>query len=286
VEATLAFLNRTLLSSLGAALVFLGIAGPAPAQRDDNAFRSAALGGKLLRFESYVPADYATSGKRYPVVYFLHGLPSASDGYRQLGFVENALAALGRPAILIAPQGARDGDSDPEYLDLGKGRNWDTALTRELPRIVDARFRSIPSRRGRAVIGLSAGGYGAMHLGLEHLGRFSVVESWSGYFHPTDPSGTRSLDLGSKKDNDGANVHRQLARLRVQLRSLPAFIAFYVGRDDNRFAAENEVLNRELSRAGIEHVFRLYAGGHDNALWSRYAPQWLALALAHLAPAG
>jgi len=274
-----------LLSSLGAALAFLGIAGPAPAQHDDNAFRSAAFGGKLLRFESYVPAAYATSGKRYPVVYFLHGLPSASDGYRQLGFVDNALAALGRPAILIAPQGARDGDSDPEYLDLGKGRNWDTALTQELPRIVDARFRSIPSRRGRAVIGLSAGGYGAMHLGLEHLGRFSVVESWSGYFHPTDPSGTRSLDLGSKKDND-ANVHRQLARLRVQLRSLPAFIAFYVGRDDNRFAAENEVLNRELSRAGIEHVFRLYAGGHDNALWGRYAPQWLALALAHLAPAG
>jgi S-formylglutathione hydrolase FrmB len=208
-----------LLSSLGAAaLVFLGIAGPAPAQRDE--------------------------------------------------------------------QGARDGDSDPEYLNLGRGRNWDTALTQELPRIVDARFRSIPSRRGRAVIGLSAGGYGAMHLGLEHLDRFSVVESWSGYFHPTDPSGTRSLDLGSTKDNDGANVHRQLARLRVQLRSLPAFIAFYVGRDDNRFAVENEVLNREFSRAGIEHVFRLYAGGHDNALWGRYAPQWLALALAHLAPAG
>jgi enterochelin esterase-like enzyme len=45
------------------------------------------------------------------------------------------------------------------------------------------------------------------------------------------------------------------------------------------------VLNQELSRAGIEHVFRLYAGGHDNALWLRYAPDWLALALAHLAPA-
>jgi enterochelin esterase-like enzyme len=266
-------------------LVFLGIAGPAPAQRGDNAFRSAALGGKLLRFESYVPAGYATSGKRYPVVYFLHGLPSAGNAYRQLRFVEDALTSLGRPAILIAPQGARDGDSDPEYLDLGKGRNWDTALTVELPRIVDARFRSIPSRRGRALIGLSAGGYGAMHLGLEHLGRYSVIESWSGYFHPTDPSGTRSLDLGSSTDNDDANVHRQLARLQVQLRSLPAFIAFYVGRDDGRFAAENEVLNQELSRAGIEHVFRLYAGGHDNALWRRNAPQWLALALAHLAPA-
>src|SRR4029077_7039897 len=93
-EATLVVLNRTLLSSLGAVLGFLGIAGPAPAQRGDNAFRSAALGGKLLRFESYLPSDYATSGKRYPVVYFLHGLPSAGDAYRQLRFVEDALAAV------------------------------------------------------------------------------------------------------------------------------------------------------------------------------------------------
>jgi enterochelin esterase-like enzyme len=281
----LALVNRTLPAALVAVLVVLGIAAPGPAQGGESAFRSPALGGTLLHFESYLPPDYATSGKHYPVVYFLHGLPSASDGYRQLGFVENALAALGHPAILIVPQGALDGDADSEYLNLGKGRNWDTALTQELQRVVDARFRTIPSRQGRALIGLSAGGYGAMHLGLEHLNRFSVVESWSGYFHPTDPSGTRSLELGSTKDNEDANVHRQIARLKVQLRSLPTFIAFYVGNDDNRFAAENKALNHELSQAKIEHVFRLYAGGHSNALWARYATQWLELALARLAPA-
>jgi len=46
------------------------------------------------------------------------------------------------------------------------------------------------------------------------------------------------------------------------------------------------VLNRELTRAGIQHVFRLYSGGHDNALWGRYATSWLSLALARLAPVG
>jgi enterochelin esterase-like enzyme len=59
----------------------------------------------------------------------------------------------------------------------------------------------------------------------------------------------------------------------------------YVGRDDWRFVDENIQLNRELSRAGIRHVFRLYPGGHEQALWQRHAPAWLALALAHLAPA-
>ena len=48
-----------------------------------------------------------------------------------------------------------------------------------------------------------------MHLALEHLDEFAVVESWSGYFHPTDPTGTKPLDLGSRRRNTAANVHRQ-----------------------------------------------------------------------------
>jgi len=60
---------------------------------------------------------------------------------------------------------------------------------------------------------------------------------------------------------------------------------FYVGRDDTRFADENRQLNLELTHAGIPHVFRVYAGGHDQSLWQRYAAPWLTLALNHLTPA-
>jgi len=260
-------------------------AGTASAGREqDDGFRSAAIAG-TLRYEAYLPPEYATSTQRYPVLYFLHGLPSGSSAYRDLGFVERALDTAGAPAILIAPQGARSGEPDPEYLDLGPGRRWATAIARELPRVVDRRFRTIASRRGRALIGLSAGGYGAMHLGLSHLAEYSVVESWSGYFHPTDPTGTRTRNLGSSGKNAAANVHLQTARVRGELRSLPTFIAFYVGRSDARFAAENRQLNQELTAGRIPHVFRLYSGGHGQALWARYASSWLALALAHLAPA-
>lgn len=250
----------------------------------DASFRSAALGG-LLHFEVYLPADYDTSALRYPVVYFLHGLPAGSGDYRGLGFVERALDRAGPRAILVVPQGARGGEPDPEYLDQGPGRRWATAIATELPRIVDARYRTIRSRTGRALVGVSAGGYGAMHLALDHLGSFAAVESWSGYFHPTDPTGLRALDLGSQLENDRASVHAQARRIRARLASLPLLIAFYVGRGDTRFAAENEQLNQELSQAGIPHVFRLYAGGHDQRLWSRYAPAWLSLALKRLAPA-
>jgi S-formylglutathione hydrolase FrmB len=263
-----------------AATAAFGVSGAAAtARRQDTSFVSTAIAGRL-HFEVYLPPGYDSGTKRYSVIYVLHGLPSGPDAYTSLRFVERALDSARRSAIVVVPQAARAGESDPEYVDHGPGDAWETAIASELPRVVDARFRTIRSRTGRALVGISAGGYGAMHLALRHLGEFSVIESWSGYFHPTDPTGTKPLDFGS-----AADVHRLLPVVRTKLRTLPTFIAFYVGRSDWRFYAENETLNQELSGAGVAHVFRAYAGGHDERLWQRYATPWLELALVHLAPA-
>ncbi len=279
--------TRALVAVLAGAAALSGLAfggaGPSP-RHQDSELRSQAIAGRL-HFVAYLPNGYDQGTTRYPVVYLLHGLPATGAGYRGVGFVEQALDATGSPAILVAPQGSTDSKTDPEYLDQGPGNRWDTAITRELVRVVDARFRTIRSRSGRALVGVSAGGYGAMHLVLDHLDQFAAVESWSGYFHPTDPTGTKPLDLGSARANARADVHRQLQASRAQLEALPTFIAFYVGRDDTRFVAENRQLNLELSRAGVPHVFRVYPGGHDQSLWQRYATPWLTLALDHLSPA-
>lgn len=232
-----------------------------------------------LGYEIYLPDGYDTSKLRYPVIYFLHGLPANSLAFRAFGWVDTAMDAQPRQAILVVPQGASGAHTDPEYL----GR-WETAIASDIPRAVDSRYRTIASRAGRAIIGLSAGGYGAMHLALAHLSKFSVVESWSGYFHPTDPTGDYPLDLGSAAKNDAANVHKQFAKLRTQLGKLPLYIGFYIGRADTTgsFVAENEQLNRELTAARIPHVFKLYPGGHQQSLWSSQATTWLGLALNHL----
>jgi enterochelin esterase-like enzyme len=232
-----------------------------------------------------LPAGYARNHARYPVVYFLHGLPTSPQAYRHVGFLKQALASLRRQAILVAPQAARDNDRDPEYLDWGPGRNWERAVSQELPAYVDSHFRTIPDRRARALVGLSAGGYGAVALAFHHLESFSVVESWSGYFHPTDPSGTKTLDLGSVQRNRRANLHNAVDGLRDAFHAQPTFFGFYVGRGDARFRAENLELHRELLAAGIPHVFRLYAGAHGQRVWNAHARRWLGLALAHLTPA-
>ena len=250
----------------------------------ERSFASKALKGSI-GFDVYLPPGYSTTRTRYPVVYFLHGLPASASAFRGTGTIAKEIDAARRSAILVGPQGARDGDSDPEYLDWGTGRNWETALGTELPRYVDSHFRTIRGRRGRALVGLSAGGYGAVLLALHRLDAFSVIESWSGYFHPTDPSGKHPLDLGSTAANARASAHALVGSLRADERRRPTFLAFYVGNGDRRFRAENEQFDAELRAAKIPHVFRVYAGGHESAVWSAHAGDWLGLALQHLRPA-
>jgi S-formylglutathione hydrolase FrmB len=263
------------------AVVLMAAAGAAASllrsSRDlDEGITSVALGGRV-HARVILPAGYDDSPqRRYPVVYFLHGLPGSSSSYKGNDWLLDALAQAG-PAILVLPQGARDGDTDPEYLDWGRGRNWSTYVSTELPHYIDSHFRTIARRSGRAIVGVSAGGYGAAVVGLNHLDRFSVVESWSGYFHPTDPTGTRALARGGL-----AIVHKLIGGLKSDQRRRPTYLAFYVGNGDVRFRAENVQFDRELTAAHVPHVFAIYPGAHETSLWQRHAATWLRKALAHL----
>jgi S-formylglutathione hydrolase FrmB len=271
------------------ALALVGAAGSSSVQLrgrlEEGSFHSKALRGSI-GFEIYLPPSYGRSHAQYPVVYFLHGLPATSSAFRGTGGFAKALEDAGKPAILVGPQGARDGDDDPEYLDWGTGRNWETAIGTELPRYIDAHYKTIRGRRGRAIVGLSAGGYGAVLLALHRLDAYSVIESWSGYFHPTDPSGNRALDLGTRAANRRASAHSFVGSLRRAFSRRPTFFGFYVGLQDTRFKVENVRLHRELAAASVPHVFELYRGGHAYALWNKHASAWLRLALNHLARAG
>jgi S-formylglutathione hydrolase FrmB len=245
-------------------------------------FTSHAL-HRRLHFSAYLPAGYSASGLRYPVVYFLHGLPAGETAYEHIEWLRSALDALPLPVILVAPQGSTHEDADPEYLDWGPGRNWETAIAQELPRYIDAHLRTIPNRNGRALVGLSAGGYGAVILALHHLDDFAAIESWSGYFHPTNPSGTQPLDLGSASRNASASAHAFVTTLRRDQKRRPTFFAFYVGKQDARFRDENIRLDRELDAAGVRHFFAVYPGAHESTVWSAHAKAWLRLAANHLA---
>jgi putative tributyrin esterase len=243
--------------------------------------RSPSLGGTLPAIV-YLPAGYRSGSSRYRVIYFLHGLPANSGSYRANQFVGNAVSSGRTAAIVVTPQGARSDNEDHEYLDLKPTENWPQAISHDLTRCIDSRFRTMANRSGRALVGLSAGGYGAMNVGLRNLATFGAVESWSGYFEATDPSGTHKLNLGSPQANAAAAVPRG-AGLKASVKAHPTLIAFYVGRQDDRFADDNESFDRALTREGVPHLFRTYAGGHALALWTGESKLWLGYALNALA---
>ncbi len=243
--------------------------------------RSPSLGGQLPTLV-YLPAAYRSSSRRYPVVYFLHGLPANPQSYTQNAFVAHALVSAHAEAIVVTPQGARENDADREYLNWSSTENWPQAISRDLTTCIDHRFRTVASREGRSLIGLSAGGYGAFNVGLRSLQTFGAVESWSGYFVGTDPSGYHVLKLGPPAAQRAATVPDGPA-LAKEVARWPSLIAFYVGSSDDRFADANQAFDASLRRYGIAHVFRVYPGAHSGALWQAQAPSWLALALTYLA---
>lgn len=242
----------------------------------DGSFYSPAVKG-TLHYQIALPPGYATDGKRYPVLYVLHGLPASAGAYKGVAGYAGRLAATNDPAIVVGAQGARPGDTDPEWHNWGAGRDWETATQHDLVSYIDRHYRTIARRSGRAIIGISAGGYGATLIAIHHPATYQVIESWSGYFEITDPDGN-PLDLGSVEANADASAHAKVAALKREFARYPkTFFGFYIGTKDpyTNFIADNKQLDRELTAAGIPHVFALYPGAHDGTFWRMHQDQWL-----------
>ena len=251
----------------------------------DVAIHSRALSG-VVHARVYLPPAYATSGLAYPTLYFLHGLPGSSLSYIvHSAHVAQLVESLPATAIVVFPQGARAGDTDDEYNDLGPGHNWERFIATELPAYIDKHFRTIPNRGARAIIGVSAGGYGAAIAGLHHLATFSVVESWSGYFRPTDPTGTHVVRRRSPAWDAEASAFTLVPWLAGAFTREPSYLAFYVGSADHHFVPDNVTFDQDLTTANVAHQFQVYPGGHSWQLWDTHAGEWLGAAFAHLTAA-
>ncbi len=231
---------------------------------------SAALGGRSQETYVYLPSGYAQHPRRrYPVLYLLHGFPGRPLAFLQtvqMGVIDDALTARRRaqPLILVMPFGSTSTFTDKEWVDgVAPGNGWSTFVARDLVRYVDSHFRTVATGAGRAIAGLSEGGYGAFDIALHHPGEFSLVESWSGYQRPDK---LRSI-FGSKLQLLPANDPRRLVRREAtSLRTLGTYFWFYSGSTD-RLHAQNADFARELDSLRLPHRYFVAYGGHNWALW-------------------
>jgi enterochelin esterase-like enzyme len=248
---------------------------------------SPALRGRKQAVYVYLPPGYATSGRRYPVLYLLHGFPGRPLAFLQtlrMGVVEDTLVArrLAQPLILVMPFGSTGTFTDKEWVDgIGRGEGWSTFVWRDLVRAIDARYRTIASGAGRAIGGLSEGGYGAVDIALRHPREFSVVESWSGYEQPDELRAIFGAKLQLLRPNDPTAL---LPRVASRLRALGTDFWFYSGSEDP-LRRQNAAFAGELTRLHVAHHYFEVYGGHNWALWRGNARSAYLVASARLAHA-
>ena len=141
--------------------------------------------GTRASYLIYLPPDYETSKtRRYPVIYYLHGLTNTS---RDCGWmVEHMDASIraGRmpPVILVSVNGLTRG----WYVNSKDGKQLTESAVMDLIPHIDATYRTIATREGRAIEGMSMGGFGTFRLGFKYPNLFGTVSGIAAALHPLE----------------------------------------------------------------------------------------------------
>ncbi|MCB9120277.1 MAG: alpha/beta hydrolase-fold protein [Caldilinea sp.] len=172
-------------------------AAPAPTRpprvklaAERTTFTSQALAGNLLGDPTergvYVvlPSDYATSDKRYPVVYVLHGYTgNETSDYAEFQRVQQSALRRGtvEEMILVFPS-AYNRLGGSMYLSNATIGDYETYLTQDLVNYIDTTYRTIADRNSRGITGCSMGADGALHLALKYPSVYGVAAPYSGLY--------------------------------------------------------------------------------------------------------
>jgi S-formylglutathione hydrolase FrmB len=256
-----------------------------------------------------VPEGYdQASTRRYPVLYLFHGTSGRAADWTTTGDAERTTA--GAPMIVVMPDAGFDGNGGGWFVDYFNGGafglpKWETFHMGQLVPWVDRTLRTIPERRGRAIYGLSQGGFGSMSYASRHPDLFLAAGAFSGAVTTTADLEAQllttpivqatSFGLNGGDDPDamfGPRATQQInwaahdpGMLVENLRGMD--LRFYTrngqpgpldGPEPNPggMAIEggvhelNTLFHARLQRAGIPHTYRDEGPGlHSWAYWSR-----------------
>ena len=154
------------------------VAAPRPPGMETVEFYSPAV-ERMMKFDIVLPSDYWETENRYPVLYLLHGfMQNYTVWGRNLaaGFYARNLDDL----ILVLPDGGNSWYVNYAVSEDGQSNNWEDHIVEDVIAYVDNNFRTEACREGRAISGLSMGGFGAFALGLRHPEMFVTIGSTSG----------------------------------------------------------------------------------------------------------
>ncbi len=234
---------------------------------------SAAL-GKQTGAVAIVPQN---APGPVPVLYLLHGLSDDQTMWTRRTSIERYVDGL--PLMVVMPDGGRGFYTDARSHVSGA---YEAAIVRDLIPFIDAAFQTRPNRAGRAIAGLSMGGYGAMKLALKHPGLFAAAVSHSGAV----AFGSRPIPAERADRAEWVNVFGEdptsgpddafaLAQ-KCPPAQRPA-LRIDCGTGDF-LVEDNRAFHAHLDKIGYPHEYAEHAGGHDWAYWDAHIQDTLAFA--------
>lgn len=274
---------------------------------EEHSFTSAVL-GREQRYAVYLPAGYAESGWRYPVLYLLHGRGDNLASWARLKPELDALIAAGDvPALVAILPDAPTSQRASYYVDSDyagaeqPGARVETALLTELLPHVEAAYRVHADRDGRFIGGYSMGGYGALRYALAHPELFAGALVLSpAVYTPLPPADSSAREFGAFGRGDELFVDEVYQRQNYPAllesfaaAGLTARIFIAVGDDEYKHPDPAEaqhdldleahlVYNRLTRVSNLATEFRVLDGGHGWDVWTpafveglRYLGQFL-----------
>lgn len=235
----------------------------------DDVVQSAAV-GRAMKYRVLLPEGYGQSRDRYPALYLLHGL--GGDYLDWSTRTDLARAAARLRLVIVMPDAGNDWYTNA----ASDGPRFEDYIATDLVQDVERKYRVIRARYGRAIAGLSMGGYGAIKIALRHPTEFVAAGSFSGAFRATEIAYDDSL-MGSFKDEiyrvyGPAGSDTRAANDVAAMASAAPVVgapAFYLdcGTSDS-FLASNRDVVAALQKRGFRYEYHELPGAHSWDYWN------------------
>ena len=231
--------------------------------------------GMDRRLTVYTPAGYETSGKRYPVFYLLHGMGGDENAWSELGrtaqILDNLIAqGKAKPMIVVMTNGNAALEAAPGESSLGFAApsmnlpktmegSFETAFP-DVVKFIDKTYRTQANKKGRAIAGLSMGGFHSMHISKQYPDMFDYVGLFSAAIMPN-------------KDVKSPIYDNLEAKLKTQFAKKPALYYIAIGDKDFLFQANNDY-RKMLDEKGYKYEYYETGEGHIWKNWRIYLTEF------------
>ena len=230
--------------------------------------------GMQRRMTVYTPYGYETSKEKYPVLYLLHGMGGDEEAWIALGrtsqILDNLIAqGKAKPMIVVMTNGNVAQEAAPGESSLGYAKpsmqlpnTMDGKFEETFPdviKFIESNYRVKAEKSGRAIAGLSMGGYHSLHISRYYPNTFDYVGLFSAAIIPNDKA---TSDVYKNFD----------ASLEAQMKNGYKLYWIGIGKADFLYKA-NEEYRAKLDKIGMEYTYVETEGGHTWTNWRVYLSQ-------------